>query len=1170
MSLAGQNTFTGISLQADIALYFLLTNIEKSSFLKLTVEAEGWDDFKLDFSDHSENYEVKWHESPLSYSQIGDILDNELTRSYAKEDTFNIVAKRISSTFLKDYHYIRESLYSWASFYGQQDFRKNPVVKKLLEKGWTENKIAFLLKTNILAFQSEEAVGSKISEYFVFKDNFYYPPDDRDGVIAKFFRDVVKAGAEGADIAKQEFLGKIAHIKKAAKNRSDLLNEDKTLGQQKSDLLPFLNSKEELSKLNKDRYLVPLSGTPPLIFDLTERFSNSDFHVHDFKFFIEKILIKRAYIWIAMKLISEKWKQGRVSPEYIIDFLKTNYELLIGETDKWIAMDLLVNVAKADQASEFKGRILNFVDRLLGVSIEIKNRKIVKKWADTTHVKEEIAKLLELYLDASKETPEFLDFIFAHFDLTGDYFQLTVETHPKIYAMLKQFLVSDIRENFSLLLKRICSQYDYRYGLKYSGYEFVGGGVSQAGSHFSITDIGIVRSLFTPAFLELYSKDEASTWRFLKREILGNWKKSPSRKYPVFLFRAAVPVLIQRAASSSISKKERNEARKFLEQLIKIKRGFPSTSEVVFDTLRQRDNADLGNDFLMKLIDVDSRKYRSKPGEERPTTLFVITLLFQLIKTGYAPAREFLLRLLRNQHFPEWDQHYDTFEQLSTSGLLEEHPDLMLEMLEAAKFSEYLSKVEGDIVWDKTDALVALIGSNWKRNESTGTTLLKNFIRAPGSPKVLEFASSVVSKLTKIDAIKTYNMVEEFLISKAVFKRSFPGKFFRETIADLGYELAGKNFYNEAIKIGELCLDDPDPETSNEPDDFNYHLQVKSGKDVSLITSVRGKTAWLAQRLIASNDPGHMQTAFRMTQTLLDLDGSLSKRLGYPEPDLYIRLEALVPLMELAHPWRRKTLGEGFDVKKLALSVVAQAIVDTEKGYKLTAILDRLVHVFSNMRDLGTEDAKRLLMLFEQNSTEDAHFLFMYFAVFRETQSLDIPFDPAWFKEKLKSLCSTANVFRRNIAFAIWEMAKDKFANKSDGFDRMGEYWKTLADVYDREVFNQLYSILEILLGAQDDPSDYALLQRAIDKEAEALRGLNDVEPIWGPKKEIAEILVTKDPNRFAETFLKILDGMGTKTHYYSLVDWRTIYKGLDKSLIKNKELPLRIEQRLFDLGYID
>ena len=107
----------------------------------------------------------------------------------------------------------------------------------------------------------------------------------------------------------------------------------------------------------------------------------------------------------------------------------------------------------------------------------------------------------------------------------------------------------------------------------------------------------------------------------------------------------------------------------------------------------------------------------------------------------------------------------------------------------------------------------------------------------------------------------------------------------------------------------------------------------------------------------------HVKYALDKTEILLDLNGSLAKKLGYSESDYYVRLQALFSLIQLAHPLSRKVLCNfksslGKKVKKISFNVINIIENDISKfNINPRALIHNLVYVFNHLRDLNTADS---------------------------------------------------------------------------------------------------------------------------------------------------------------------------------------------------------------------
>ena len=607
-----------------------------------------------------------------------------------------------------------------------------------------------------------------------------------------------------------------------------------------------------------------------------------------------------------------------------------------------------------------------------------------------------------------------------------------------------------------------------------------------------------------------------------------------------------------------------------------MKKGVHNTSEFIFDELTRLDLPKIGLDKVMRLIEIDSEKYKSKKfPDEYPTNVFVMITLIQLIKLNYQPAKIFLLNILSKSDLFKREQRYDLFELLSSHGVPESNPDFMLHILKAINLENYFKDMTREKVWHKSGILSGLILSDWKNNQNRGQEIVDSLLAEEiPSEAVLEFIGNCISDLSKSDPFKTYNLIKSYLQNKISFKKRFSANpHARTNIIWLADELAKKKYYEEAKQIIELCSDDPNPETNNKKDIFNYHLKIKNGEQHSIITTVRGTLAWILHTLIASNEPNIMKYALEKTELLLDLDGSLAKRIGYEEPDYYVRFQAIFSLAELAHPWRRKTLNEfesrmGDKIKTLAFKLVEIVENDIKNSnIKPIAVLENLVPVFKYIKDLDTYEAKRIVNFFEKYKITDSYSLFIYFAIYREDQYKDISFDSEYFKNKLKILCNTRNDFKPKIAWEFFKIVEDKNIDNKIHFDKIENYWKLLFDEYQKEVFEDVYNTLEITLTWPEKyDSHKELLKKAIQEETNYFKNSNQPVTLWGIDCNIFKILKDHDQDDFLDVFCFLLESINENIQYFRMREWIIIFKSLTPKPDDKIEIYNKIKSRLIEL----
>jgi len=1106
------------------------------------------------FDDHNEDYEVKSYRRSLSYADIRSIVAKELTKQYGEKDIFKIIIRKVSRKFRDDYEYIRKYLY-WIQL---KELSKDAIVEKLLSKRWSIDEILFLSKVEIIEFKKIENIHKLISEYFALEDPFYLSEQDQESIVARSFRKIMQKGKQGGTITRKDFLDTLNIFKKNIVEKSESFSPDKDLGEKVGKIKQFLSSENKLKGLFSPKYLTPISSTPRLIFYLADKLEQTQFHANSFILFIENILLKQDYVGLTFRILEKKRVQNKIDDEYLLHFLITNYKKLFYDFNYDDALRIIRKIVEKDTQGLFVDKVLNFLKKeiLIPFKEKVKRRegRRKKRWTEV----EQVAGILKTFFERTEHKKDLINFIFEYFDFTGDDFENVVETHPLVYCIVRDFIKENLLKNFDYVVKRISGQFNDRYEDKYKGYEWMGHGITQFGRNYSITDKGVVRLLFEPLFAGFYELNPKKAWEFFKERLLNKAVTRATRNSPIYLKRALVSTLLQRLEDRKLDSKERQVSFQYLENILRMKKSLPDTSEIIFYKLRGRDLNKIGYDKIMELIEIDSLKYRRKDYDGGyPTNLFVISMLSDLIKLGHRPAKDFFVELVKKPDFARRDREYDSFELLVASGIPESDPDFIVEIFNNLDFEDYINSFESDFVWDKSGIITGLIKKDWQNNTKKGKKIINALLKDKiPSKKVLEFIGSPIRNLAGEDALKTYKIFSPYLKNKYVFWKTFQNNSYtRESIVSLAEELVKSKYYKEAKKIVNLCLTDPDPETHSREEEFNYHLKVKQGEEESVITSVRGKLAWVIQRFVISNEPNLMKYALKMTKTLLDLDGKLAEKLGYTECDLYVRLQALVPLIELAHPWRRKKLNEyqkglGDSVKKLAFDVVD--ITDRQfklKEAKPKSMLRYLVSIFSYIRDLTTDEAKRILKFFEDHEQTEAYFLFIYFAEFNRDES----FDSNFFKKKLREICEKRSTFRESFSREFWITAEDDNKEKTNNFEKIEQYWKLLFNEYQKEVFEDLYRTLEITLTWRSKYEGHKeLLKTAFDKEINYYKGAGKPVQLWEPGREIFEILRDYSDEAFLEVFYGLIKNLNENIHYFWIKDWIVTFKSI-KPKTKNQ-----------------
>ncbi|MHB8442759.1 MAG: hypothetical protein ACYDAS_00100 [Patescibacteria group bacterium] len=245
----------------------------------------------------------------------------------------------------------------------------------------------------------------------------------------------------------------------------------------------------------------------------------------------------------------------------------------------------------------------------------------------------------------------------------------------------------------------------------------------------------------------------------------------------------------------------------------------------------------------------------------------------------------------------------------------------------------------------------------------------------------------------------------------------FPDIQTRIEIVRFGLWLADKELFDNLVWFIEKFINDsdpPDPKYYHGDEDFNYHSQILNNEDTHIITTVLGHLAWDIQKLVIRED--YIIKSFEFTKQLLN------------HPNLYVKLEALVPLLEITA--RRQWLEE-YDEKNSThfYKEFKDIVFNLLKEYsQYKAIRNYLVHIFYYFKDLNTEES--LEVLDKLKYSHEAAALFVYFGIFRERHYKGkVPFDSKPLKKKLNSMILNQDKeyedLRGSIAWNFWHILKE-------------------------------------------------------------------------------------------------------------------------------------------------
>lgn len=1128
MSKAGQNTVTGISAQADISLLKLLESFQDESFLEILLEDRFWEDFTLVFHERTESYEVKWHKKPLSYSDVRSIVRKETKKTTTHNYSFKIIAKSFSAQFKKDFENLKSILPYLNISKGNRPFVKNQLVKKFKNKKWKNEEIAFIRNTELISLGSNKNIGNKISDLFRYQWDVFLSEGDLNSLIAVCFREILENAKTGSSISRERFNDLLNDFAELLAKKSESFTPSLSTAVQTKNLEKFLISPAEFRKLDNEIYLTPLTHRKnrALITYISKKIETNSFSTEDVEFFIEKVLLKSPYIYTCVRLLELKSNAGLLDDDYYVDFITKNYKKLGDDFVVHDALKLLLASARSSPA--LSPKILSFLQTSI-FQKRSSNNFLQRADLDFSYKFQHLPDVIEVIGNQLHHSEQFINILFKAFDFTGDYYQLPADTPDQIYALLKTFIQLDRKKNWPKLLKKIGAQFNQKYNLPFKGYEHSGGSTGMIGWSFSFTDIGLVRKLYEPFLRELLIKDSSDFISFLKSNVFNS--KPISSKNPVLLKRAAVGPLIDLICNSMGSVNEIEAAKKMLLQLAEVRLGIPSAQDALFANLRGCNLAAIGHDLVFELLKKDTERTTYRV----PSSVFAMETALKLLDEGYSPINSFLLSTLRNKNFRTSWGAKEFIGVLGNPNLLKNNQQARFSLIDAFDIKEYL-KQENCSDWLNGDFIKNHLRDSFQHDPDRAIAFLKSLLsdRKP-SEKILNILSATIHEIGAESPEKIWAFFKDEITNPATFHLKYKkSPHFRQSFSRLAEALIKKGDLKSAKKIIELLIRDSDPNTTKNK---LRHEELKNGGSANTIVGVRTQVPWILQKFALRKDVESLKYALNKLQVTLDLNGTLFKEFRYYDRDFYVMANSIVPLTELAHPYRRKILKRSDSkrrdlVKALALQIVKFLKREiAQKKIRPVDVCSYLVRVFWSIRDLNTAEAELVLNFFESLGIEEAAALEIYFAVFRKDQFRSIPFKSNLFKKRLHRICRENGAQRSKISWHLWKTLEDTRL-KANKIRELDDYVDAFFSVTPPDNLGHFNFILESALTSPNRYKRYYdLMKSVMIREIEFLSAQTGKDR--HPKlhfRKIAGIIRERSLADFFELFEIIIKASDSKT----------------------------------------
>jgi hypothetical protein len=1123
MSEAGQGTVTGISKQADVTLLYLLNNYRSGLFQTCIMEGIDWEDFTLVFSDRTESYEVKWHAS-LPLSTIKEIVQKELAKE-AQGYRFKIVCKVLGKNTREDVCKIKNASVVLENNELWNEYRAN--FDKFINNGWSRESLLFLANVEMIEVGGDEQLERKIYDYFLFEDVFYMDNADINSVISESFRNILKKSETGQSIKKSEFVDALNGFKMRLAEKSESFPPSIKIGEKIENMQRFLSSIGEFKKINNSKYLTPISFNLRVIQFTIDRLADNDFPLKEICFFLEKVLAKHFYYFACMKIFDSKFKNNLFDIDAFLQFISGNYNRLSEDSAIHQVFKLLYMYSEQNDTKDVYEKIFIFFKRC--VLSRMKEISFADRYNPNNSFRYEyFAKLLNKIGVIMEGDEEYLKLLFNHFDFTSNLFNLNASNNMPYYHWVKNYLAQDIVNRLDRVKDQVICQFKNIYGKKYKGYESSGGLWEMSGSEFIIKDLDLVEHIFAPAFTEaVNNKNKNEIWEFIKKNIFVNGKTAVNANHPVFLSRSIVGILVAISLDKNVDSTMRNESYDQLKKVLKITKGLPSTTEIVFNSIRGVNPEIIAQNGILSiidLVDIALGKYNEKSS---PDSVIMLEVLFLFLGSDPENILNKLEIIFTNEKFHKTMVFPSLMSILADKKYIPGDEKLLVRLIEVMNLEKLIDKNE------LSDGAIVFISNAFEsvllRSRSTAELILSRYVSAATSNiQRINFFGGIVMRLAEKYPNEIYDLLKTIIEDSDVYKNLLKDSFrFKHGILCLSVGLASSKLYDQARFILDVLFDDKNFMSEAYYLSMDKNMGIKSGKEA--YAGVFEDAIRLLERFAGSKNADLIMYALERTLFLMDLMSDLSKSLGYSEANYALRIEsvhvlALIARLETRAVLKEANLDQDEQIKMLAMqfaawinSLLKSGDSPRAAGFAMLALTQYIV------KDLNTKEANIVLDIFESFDIKESSGLFIYYAFYRKGYNLDIPFDMDEFKIRLNRLSKRTCDIRIGMAHELCNMVDRNEFDDTITADIARDIWKQFLYGYQKTVYSYLYSILVNELSKIDRCVEAKrVLFSALSNEAEYLEKSPNVWPDLNIR-EIGAVLFDNDMLGFLSFMSAIL-----------------------------------------------
>lgn len=542
----GQNTYKGLNYQSWAAMSLFLQYFKEPNFSYIHLEAPNYADFNLVFDDGSKIIcESKAHKKKFNYLDLKNVLESILKKNSISEgDKILIICANLNKKMQEEVKHVK--------YYDLQNgFDQLPDnIKK-----FTREIIEILPKVDFWEVKQKEQEKIVYSLFGELLNLSIRLPQEKIEVSADalLFNKIQYGSATGSTYKKREIFEEIERIRQSAIKDSGLFDKERVEKQHQLENI-MTSVRNNQSPTWATNQISAITADRDLMFFALDRFKKEN--IDDLNLWNDLWQAAKVHIYsFGLFDIFEKNLHTKENRKYILKFISDN----IDEDRSFYSESFF-----EEQSMRIIKNIIEQDTNLLEESLEIlksllTNNKDDYFYLKSTHRRDllyhkgEICGLLKIIYEKSEVTfrDRIYNLLINTFNLVEDDGEHSLFTPPAVFQLIRLHIISDwklFEYKFIELIKELSSQYDRyyeKYGMKFNGWELMGGMSCYCEDNIKIDDRHFIRYLLRDALKKYNELHPDEAWNFIIDKCLVK-EQDVSFDRSDFLNRTCIPFVLEK------------------------------------------------------------------------------------------------------------------------------------------------------------------------------------------------------------------------------------------------------------------------------------------------------------------------------------------------------------------------------------------------------------------------------------------------------------------------------------------------------------------------------------------------------------------------------------------------------------------------------------------------